>query len=185
MARRFLALLAAGGLLLVGAAPAGAANINSQNAYVVANLQSNVPGRAANTDPDLVNGWGITAGPTTPWWVNDNGTHKSTLYNGNTGTKITQVIVNVAGANSQPADPTGIVFNGVAGDFRLDPANATSAPGSSSTARTARSPAGPAVGLDGQVHLVQWRHLQGPRDRDRPAATSTCTPRTSTTTMST
>ena len=126
MARRFLALFAAGGLLLVGAAPAGAANVNSQNAYVVTNLQSNVPGRAANTDPDLVNGWGITAGPTTPWWVNDNGTHKSTLYNGNTGTKITQVIVNVAGANSQPADPTGIVFNGVAGDFRLDPTNATS-----------------------------------------------------------
>jgi uncharacterized protein (TIGR03118 family) len=126
MARRFLALLAAGGLLLIGAAPAGAANINSQNAYVVANLQSNVPGRAANTDPDLVNGWGITAGPTTPWWVADNGTHKSTLYNGNTGAKITQVIVSVAGAGGQPADPTGVVFNGAAGDFRLDATNATS-----------------------------------------------------------
>src|SRR5436190_7387318 len=112
MARRVLALLAGIGLLILGAAPAGAANLNSQNAYVVANLQSDVAGRAANTDPDLVNGWGITAGPTTPWWVADNGTHKSTLYNGNTGAKVTAVIVNVAGANNEPADPTGVVFNG-------------------------------------------------------------------------
>jgi uncharacterized protein (TIGR03118 family) len=125
MARRVLALLAGVGLLILGAAPAGAANINSQNAYVVTNLQSDVPGRAAHTDPDLVNGWGITAGPTTPWWVADNGTHKSTLYNGNTGLKVTAVIVNIAGAGGQPADPTGTVFNGVAGDFRLVANDAT------------------------------------------------------------
>src|SRR5262245_36208986 len=76
MARRILALLAAAGLLILGAAPAGAANLNSQNSYTVTNLQSDVMGRAADTDSDLVNGWGITAGPTTPWWVADNGTHK-------------------------------------------------------------------------------------------------------------
>jgi len=126
MARRILALLATGGLLLVGAAPAMAANINSQNSYLVTNLQSDVQGRAMFQDTDLVNGWGITAGPTTPWWVADNGTHKSTLYNGNTGVKNLNVIVNVAGANNEPADPTGVVFNGVASDFRLDPASATS-----------------------------------------------------------
>ena len=37
---------------------------------------------AAHTDGNLVNAWGLTAGPTTPWWVSDNGTDKSTLYNG-------------------------------------------------------------------------------------------------------
>ena len=110
MARRLFALLASVGLLMVGAVPATAANINSQNAFVVTNLQSDVPGRAANTDPDLVNGWGITALPTSPWWVADNGTHRSTLYNGNTGQKVTAVIVDVAG-NGGPADPTGIVAN--------------------------------------------------------------------------
>jgi uncharacterized protein (TIGR03118 family) len=112
MARRALALLASIGLLMIGSVPATAADINSQNAFVVTNLQSDVPGRAAHTDPDLVNGWGITAGPTTPWWVADNGSHKSTLYNGNTGLKIPTVIVDVAGANNEPADPTGVVFNG-------------------------------------------------------------------------
>ena len=110
MARRVLALLASLGLLLVVSAPTTAANINSQNRFVVTNLQSDVPGRAAHTDPDLVNGWGIAALPTSPWWVADNGTHKSTLYNGNTGAKVA-LTVDVAGAGGEPADPTGIVAN--------------------------------------------------------------------------
>ena len=37
-----------------------------------------VPGTL--TDPDLVNSWGLTSSPTSPWWVADNGTAKSTLY---------------------------------------------------------------------------------------------------------
>jgi uncharacterized protein (TIGR03118 family) len=110
MARRAFALLAALSLLVIAAAPATAANINSQNAFVVTNLQSDVPGLAAHTDPDLVNGWGIAARPTSPWWVADNGTHRSTLYNGNTGLKVTTVVVDVAG-NGGPGDPTGIVAN--------------------------------------------------------------------------
>jgi len=112
MARRALALLASIGLLLVAAIPTTAANINSQNSFVVTNLQSNVPGRAAHTDPDLVNGWGITASATSPWWVADNGTQRSTLYNGNTGLKVPTVIVDIAGADDNGrGDPTGTVFN--------------------------------------------------------------------------
>ena len=37
---------------------------------------------AAATDGSLVNGWGLRAGPTTPWWTSNNGTNTSTLYNG-------------------------------------------------------------------------------------------------------
>ena len=126
MARRILVLLASLGLLLVAAAPTTAANINSQNRFVVTKLQSDVPGRAAHTDANLVNGWGIAALPTSPWWVADNGTQKSTLYNGNTGAKVA-LTVDVAGANPDgTADPTGIVANTVSGDFRLVATNATS-----------------------------------------------------------
>jgi len=110
MARRILALIASVGLLMIGAVPASAGNIHSRNAFVVHKLQSDVPGRAANIDPDLVNGWGIAALPTSPWWVADNGTHRSTLYNGNTGAKVA-LTVDVAGAAGQPADPTGVVAN--------------------------------------------------------------------------
>jgi hypothetical protein len=30
----------------------------------------------------LVNAWGLVAGPSTPWWVADDGTDVSTLYDG-------------------------------------------------------------------------------------------------------
>jgi uncharacterized protein (TIGR03118 family) len=124
MAKRVFALLASVGLLMIGAVPATAANINSQNAFVVTNLQSDVPGRAAHTDPDLVNGWGIAALPTSPWWVADNGTHRSTLYNGNTGLKL-GLVVDVAG-DGGPADPTGIVANTTT-DFAISTAPGTAA----------------------------------------------------------
>jgi uncharacterized protein (TIGR03118 family) len=100
-------------LIALGVAlPAAAQNPNSQNLYSVHKLQSDVPGEAAMTDPDLVNGWGISHGPTTPWWVSDEGTDKSTLYNGNTGAKL-GLVVTVAGG------PTGQVFNGSA-DFKVN-----------------------------------------------------------------
>jgi uncharacterized protein (TIGR03118 family) len=65
----------------------------------------------AATDPSLVNAWGLSAGPTTPWWVSDNGTNVSTLYSG-TGTK-TPLTVSVPGA------PTGTVFNGSTTNFSV------------------------------------------------------------------
>src|SRR5258708_6949257 len=62
--------------------------------YTQTNLVSDVPGLAAHTDSDLVNPWGLVRTPTSPWWVNDNGTGKSTLYSGS-GVKVTTVMVTV------------------------------------------------------------------------------------------
>ena len=95
------------------AAPAGAA---VQNAYMVTPLVSDngVPG--TTVDPHLVNAWGLVAGPTSPWWVADNGVDMSTLYTA-TGTK-PSLEVAVAGA------PTGVVFNGVSGVFLIGTATA-------------------------------------------------------------
>jgi uncharacterized protein (TIGR03118 family) len=98
-----LALGASLGLLGV-VLPAAARNPNAENLYSVRNLQSDVPGRAEMTDPDLVNGWGMSRSSTGPWWVSDEGTDKSTLYDGNTGAKLT-LVVTVAGG------PTGQVRN--------------------------------------------------------------------------
>src|SRR4051812_40359598 len=50
--------------------------------YQQTNLVSDVPGLAQFTDPDLVNPWGLTFLGSSPWWVADNGTGLSTLYNG-------------------------------------------------------------------------------------------------------
>jgi uncharacterized protein (TIGR03118 family) len=74
------------------------------NAYVVHDLVSDGAHAADTTDPNLVNAWGLTAGPTTPWWVADNGTDLSTLYTA-AGVKV-PLEVQVGGG------PTGAVFNG-------------------------------------------------------------------------
>lgn len=77
------------------------------NSYLVKFLVSDGSIQAAHTDALLINAWGITAGPTTPWWVADNGTDKSTLYTA--AGVASSLIVNVSGA------PTGTVFNGGTG----------------------------------------------------------------------
>src|SRR5204863_4284023 len=104
MARRALALIAGIGLLLAMTIPATARNVNADNLYAVHRLFSDVAGAADHQDTDLVNGWGIVASPTSPWWVSDNGTSKSTLYNGTTGAKL-GLTVTIPGA------PTGTLFN--------------------------------------------------------------------------
>ena len=49
--------------------------------YNRTDLVSNQPGIAPVTDPNLVNAWGLVALPANPWWVSDNGTGDSSLYN--------------------------------------------------------------------------------------------------------
>ena len=78
----------------------------TKQAPVQTNLVSDVPGLAVTTDPNLVNPWGIANSATSPYWVSDQGTGKSTLYNG-AGTP-TALIVTVPVAGS-PSGPTGIV----------------------------------------------------------------------------
>src|SRR5213594_4180975 len=76
--------------------------------YEQHNLVSDGAVLADLVDPALVNAWGLVASATSPWWVADNGTGLSTLYNGNTGAKVALTV-------SVPGAPTGIVFNGGAG----------------------------------------------------------------------
>ncbi len=67
----------------------------------------------AHTDANLVNGWGIAFNPNGFVWVADNGTNKSTLYDGN-GVPQT-LVVNLNNGLVAGAHPTGIVFNGGTG----------------------------------------------------------------------
>jgi uncharacterized protein (TIGR03118 family) len=102
LAKRLVPLLLVVPLFLVGRVDSALAAPG--NRYEVTNLVSDVPGLAEHLDLNLVNAWGLVAGPTSPWWVADNGTDVSTLYTG-TGDTV-PLVVSVAGA------PTGIVFNG-------------------------------------------------------------------------
>jgi uncharacterized protein (TIGR03118 family) len=82
-------------------------------AYLQTNLVSDIPQLARNTDPNLVNPWGISASPDGNVRVSDNGTGLSTLYTGN-GTALPQVVTIPPPEGSPPgttAAPTGNVLN--------------------------------------------------------------------------
>src|SRR6201981_1825762 len=92
--------------------------------YFQTNLVSNVAGVSPVTDPQLINPWGISRGSGSPWWVSDNLTGFSTLYNG-AGAK-QSLIVTIPPAdpnnkNTPTGTPTGTIFNGSQTDFLLAP----------------------------------------------------------------
>jgi uncharacterized protein (TIGR03118 family) len=101
---RALLIAASGTISLFGSNRLNAAD-NSFNQY---NLVSNIPGLANNTDSNLQNPWGLSSGPTTPFWAADNGAGVSTLYN---GAGVPQpLVVTIQGIPA--GTPTGTVFNG-------------------------------------------------------------------------
>lgn len=130
---RYLATTAIVTLCVTAAVAARADDGNDPpNRYVVTNLTSDLPGVAPNTDPVLQNAWGVTFTPAaSPFWVSDNATGCSTLYDG-TGLPQPQptpllVKIPLPGGtipptackhadpknppNPTPAAPTGLVWN--------------------------------------------------------------------------
>ncbi len=67
--------------LLVAVAPFLAAQGTAPNIYLQHNLVSDLAGVADHQDRNLINPWGNGFG-NTPFWIGDNGTGVSTLYNG-------------------------------------------------------------------------------------------------------
>jgi uncharacterized protein (TIGR03118 family) len=68
---------------------------------------------ADRVDPGLVNPWGMVASPTSPFWLADNRSGLSTLYNGSGGPIALKVAIPAPGGKASGA-ATGIVFNGTA-----------------------------------------------------------------------
>ncbi len=94
-----------------------APNLMFADTFVQTNLVSSVPGLAATTDPNLVNPWGVSFSATSPFWVSDQGTGVSTLYNG-AGLQ-SALVVAIPGGAHPPTGPTGQVFNNSGGGFVL------------------------------------------------------------------
>jgi hypothetical protein len=102
MHRRFRIFWLCGLLLLVSARGAFGGGYQQTNLVTSAN------------DPDLINPWGISFSSTSPFWISDNGTGKSTLYNG-LGQK--QGLIVTMPTGSEPI--SGQVFNG-SSNFNAD-----------------------------------------------------------------
>jgi uncharacterized protein (TIGR03118 family) len=103
--------------------PAGAstgqmsATLKVNSVYTVTALVSNMAGIALHQDANLLNPWGIVAGPPTPFWVANNHSNTSTIYDGAGNARPLVVTLPPNGA-SVTVDPTGIVFNGTQ-DFKI------------------------------------------------------------------
>jgi uncharacterized protein (TIGR03118 family) len=95
-------------VVLSTVAPASSAQrVAGVNAFVVRGLVSDGSLAVPTIDSNLVNAWGLAASQTGPWWIANEATETSTVYDG-TGRKLARVVT-VAGG------PTGVVFNGTAG----------------------------------------------------------------------
>ncbi len=88
----------------------------AQSAYRQSNLVSDIPGLAAVTDTNLVNPWGIATSSGSPFWVADNHTGLSTLYNSTGAIQSLVVTIPPPAGGTNAAAPTGTIFNGTA-DF--------------------------------------------------------------------
>jgi uncharacterized protein (TIGR03118 family) len=110
---------------LAGGGSALGAQQHSSPTYRQINLVSDVPGRAQVTDPNLVNAWGASYGPTSPLWVSDAEKGVTTLYSGGIHggpQTIVPLVVTIPGDS-----PTGQVFNPTS-EFVIHGSDGSSAP---------------------------------------------------------
>jgi uncharacterized protein (TIGR03118 family) len=113
MRNRLTSFVAAVAVTAALAALPALAQADRSTPYRQTNLVSDIPGLAQLTDPNLVNPWGMSAGPSTPVWVSDNGADVATLYRG--GLKKTPVSAVPLVVGIPGGAPTGQVFNPTSG----------------------------------------------------------------------
>ncbi|HUL33840.1 MAG TPA: TIGR03118 family protein [Candidatus Eisenbacteria bacterium] len=129
---RSYSLLALGVALSLTPTPGAAQHYVQKNLVSDTVQPPNSDGSPVIVDPLLRNPWGATRSASSPWWISNNATGTSTLYDGN-GSPI-QIFVEADGTKNDfvtvptspliPAgstsNPTGIVFNGSSTDFLLN-----------------------------------------------------------------
>ncbi len=117
------AILAALATALIGAQTTPAA----ATTFRITRLVSDGSVHARTIDPSLVNPWGMSFSPTGPFWVSDNATGVSTLYNGAGGKIPLTVDIPPPATASGHGTPTGQVFNGSPGEFQVSAGGKTGA----------------------------------------------------------
>jgi len=86
--------------------------------YTVTNLTSNQTGQANHFDPLLINAWGEDYAPGGAFWVSDDGSGWTTLYDGTGNPQSLKVIVPSANGLGS-GSPTGLVYNS-SQEFKID-----------------------------------------------------------------
>jgi uncharacterized protein (TIGR03118 family) len=101
-----------------GSGSSGGTNVTTYpGAFVENKLVSDTAGVATVTDPNLKNPWGLSYAPNGAFWVSDNTTGLSTLYNGSGAVQGLVVTIPAAGGGSN-GPVSGQVYNSTS-DFAL------------------------------------------------------------------
>ena len=103
--------LLSGTLALAIASMLTPATVAQTNSYRVRNLVSDDDSFNPHTlDPNLINPWGLAASQTGPFWVANNGTGISTIYDRH-GNKTALEVTLPSNNSDSGGKPTGMVFN--------------------------------------------------------------------------
>src|SRR5579859_6002947 len=94
------------------------ARAQAASGYTQSNLISDGSVKAQQTDPQLINPWGVAIGQQTPFWINTAGTGLSEVYDAG-GNKQFAVKIPPPTGSSKTGTPTGIVFNSSTTDFAI------------------------------------------------------------------
>jgi uncharacterized protein (TIGR03118 family) len=99
-----------------------ALSLVSSSAFAVCGLQYSLTQLVKNTgkkgDPQLINPWGLAYGPSAPFWLSDEGSGLSTLYDG-TGAKQSLIVTIPTASGTGTGTPTGIVYN-ASTEFKIE-----------------------------------------------------------------
>src|SRR5262245_43822214 len=86
--------------------------------FIQHNLISNGAIQARTTDPNLINPWGVSFSPTSPFWISDNGAGLSSIDSLHHGEVVLNVRdpVTIPSPSGETSAPTGQVFNSFVSD---------------------------------------------------------------------
>ena len=94
-----------------------AASTTARAQYTVTNLVTTNQTSAPHHDPNLVNAWGLSFLPGSPFWVSDNGTGKTSVYDPSGNLLLTVTVPSASGTGR--GSPTGQVANPNNGIFMI------------------------------------------------------------------
>jgi uncharacterized protein (TIGR03118 family) len=94
------------------------AHAQTTNGYTQSNLISDGSVQARQTDPNLINPWGVAIGQQTPFWINAAGSGLSEVYDSGPNKQFVVTIPAAAGS-TKTGSPAGIAFNPSPTDFVL------------------------------------------------------------------
>src|SRR5580704_13049941 len=104
--------------LLVAALLVLALSVASSLAFAQYTATTLVKSTGKKGDTQLINPWGLAYGPSAPFWLSDEGSGLSTLYDG-TGAKQSLIVTIPTASGTGTGTPTGIVYN-ASTEFKIE-----------------------------------------------------------------